>query len=71
MDGAGKSLQDLIQFSTIPDVSVRFSSVDDFLRALDEVEDELTAPDPEKTVIAPARHLLPLAGAAPGGRRVR
>ena len=50
MDGAGKSLQDLIQFSTIPDVSVRFSSVDDFLRALDEVEDELTAPDPEKTV---------------------
>jgi serine/threonine protein kinase len=50
MDGAGKSLQDLVQFSTIPDVSARFSSVDDFLRALEEVEDELTAPDPEKTV---------------------
>ena len=50
MDGAGKSLQDLVQFSTISDVSARFSSVDDFLRALEEVEDELTAPDPEKTV---------------------
>ncbi len=50
MDGAGKSLQDLVQFSTIPDVSARFSSVDDFLAALEEVEEELTAPDPEKTV---------------------
>jgi serine/threonine protein kinase len=50
MDGAGKSLQDLVQFSTIPDVSARFSSVDDFLKALDDVEDELTAPDPEQTV---------------------
>ncbi len=50
MDGAVKSLQDLVQFSTIPDVSVRFSSVDDFLKALEEVEDELTAPDPEQTV---------------------
>ena len=39
MDGAGRSLQDLIQFSTIPDVSARFSSVDDFLRALNEVEE--------------------------------
>ncbi|MGH8607052.1 MAG: protein kinase domain-containing protein, partial [Gammaproteobacteria bacterium] len=50
MDGAGKGLQDLIQFSTIPDVSVRYATVDDFLKALEEVEDELTAPDPELTV---------------------
>lgn len=50
MDGAGQSLQDLIQFSTIPDITARFASADDFLKALDEVEDELTAPDPETTV---------------------
>ncbi|MGH8533517.1 MAG: protein kinase domain-containing protein [Gammaproteobacteria bacterium] len=50
LDGAGKGLQDLIQFSTIPDVSVRYATVDDFLQALEEVEDELTAPDPEVTV---------------------
>ncbi|MGH8581170.1 MAG: protein kinase domain-containing protein [Gammaproteobacteria bacterium] len=50
MDGAGKGLQDLIQFSTIPDASVRYATVDDFLKALEEVEDELTAPDPEVTV---------------------
>jgi serine/threonine protein kinase len=50
MDGAGANLQDLIQFSTIPDVSARFGSIDDFLAGLDEVEDELTAPDPEVTV---------------------
>lgn len=30
MDGAGKGLQDVIQFSTIPDVSVRYATVDDF-----------------------------------------
>ena len=50
MDGAGKSLQDLIQFSTIPDISARYATAEDFLMALDEVEDELTAPDPEITV---------------------
>lgn len=50
LDGAGRNLQDLIQFSTIPDVSARFTTVDDFLKALDEVEDEITAPDPEKTI---------------------
>ncbi len=50
MDGAGKSLQDLIQFSTIPEVSARFTTIDDFLKALEEVEDELTAPDPEVTI---------------------
>lgn len=50
LDGAGAALQELIQFSTIPDPSARFATVDDFLKALDEVEDELTRPDPELTV---------------------
>ena len=50
LDGAGVALQELIQFSTIPDPSARFASVDDFLKALDEVEDEITRPDPEVTV---------------------
>lgn len=50
MDGAVQNLQDLIQFSTMPDTSARFASVEDFLKALDDVEDELTAPDPEITV---------------------
>ncbi len=50
IDGAGQCLQDLIQFSTMADTSARFASVDDFLKALDEVEDELTAPEPEVTV---------------------
>ncbi len=50
MDGAGQNLQDLIQFSTLADASARHNSVDDFLKELDAVEDELTAPDPEITV---------------------
>jgi len=29
------------------DTSARYASVEDFLKALDEVEDELTAPEPE------------------------
>jgi serine/threonine protein kinase len=50
MDGAGQNIQDLIQFSTIPDISARFNSVEEFLKSLDDVEDELTRPDPETTV---------------------
>jgi serine/threonine protein kinase len=46
LDGAGKWLQDLIQFSTCPDVSARIGSVAEFLEYLDQVEDELTAPAP-------------------------
>lgn len=45
LDGAGKELQDLIQFSTHPEVINRFDSVRDFLEQLDLVEDELTRPD--------------------------
>jgi serine/threonine protein kinase len=44
LDGAGPKLQELIQWSTHPDVLTRIGAVDDFLAQLDDVEDELTAP---------------------------
>jgi serine/threonine protein kinase len=47
MDGVGKALRDLVQFSTYPEVANRLESVDDFLRELESVEEELTAPDEE------------------------
>ena len=49
LDGAGQKLEELIQWSTHPDVLTRIGSVDDFLMLLDEVEDELTAP--KETVV--------------------
>ena len=50
LDGAGKELQDLVQFSTYPDVSGRLRSMDEFLQSLEWVEGELTAPPLEETV---------------------
>jgi len=50
LDGTGRALQDLIQFSTCPDVSARLGSVTDFLEYLELVEDELTAPAELATV---------------------
>jgi serine/threonine protein kinase len=44
LDGAGPKLEEMIQWSTHPDVLTRIGSVEDFLSMLDEVEDELTAP---------------------------
>lgn len=44
LDGAGPKLEELIQWSTHPDVLTRLGTVEDFLSMLDEVEDELTAP---------------------------
>ncbi|MGI8782578.1 MAG: NERD domain-containing protein [Acidobacteriota bacterium] len=41
MDGTGKSLQDLIQFSTIPDVSVRYAT-GDLLEGLPPFDSEAT-----------------------------
>src|SRR3974390_1462920 len=43
LDGAGPKLEDLIQWSTHPDVLTRIGSVEDFVTMLDDVEDELTA----------------------------
>lgn len=45
LNGATKSLQFLAQYSTHPEVANRIDSVVDFLGYLDEVEDDLTAPD--------------------------
>jgi serine/threonine protein kinase len=45
LNGAGKSLQELVQFSTHPDVASRIDSAADFLDYLDAVEEELTSPD--------------------------
>jgi serine/threonine protein kinase len=52
LDGAGKKLEELIQWSTHPDVLTRIGSVEDFLTLLDDVEDELTAPA-EAAVVDP------------------
>lgn len=52
LDGAGAKLEELIQWSTHPDVSTRIGSVEDFLSLLDGVEDELTAPA-EAVVVDP------------------
>lgn len=45
VDGVGPKLEELIQWCTHPDVNTRVGSVEDFLALLDDVEDELTAPD--------------------------
>ncbi len=45
IDGAGSKLEEFIQWSTHPDALTRIGNVEDFLAMLDEVEDELTAPD--------------------------
>lgn len=50
IDGAAKNLQELVAFATHPDVSARFSSMEEFNLYLDEAEDELTAPEPEQWV---------------------
>jgi serine/threonine protein kinase len=54
LDGVGRNLQELIQWSTHPDVLTRIGSVEDFLSLLDGVEDELTAP--AEAVVADPLH---------------
>jgi len=49
VDGIGKELEELIKYSTHPDVMNRYGSVEDFLEQLTAVEDELTAP--KETVV--------------------
>src|SRR5262249_4464276 len=48
IDGAGKKLQDLIQFSTHPEVSKRIDSIEEFLEQLTDVETELSSSEDEK-----------------------
>jgi len=50
VDGVGPKLEEMIQWCTHPDVNNRVGSIEDFLSLLDDVEDELTAP--EETFVA-------------------
>lgn len=50
LDGASKSLQDLVEYSTKAQVSMRIATAEEFLEYLDAAEEELTAPTPEQTV---------------------
>lgn len=61
IDGAGKKLQELIQFSTHPEVSKRIETVAEFLERLSEVEAELTTPQEiaQNPLDAKAGDLLP------------
>ena len=53
LNGASASLQDLIQWSTHADVSLRIETVGDFLELLEKVEDEATSPDAENVILDP------------------
>src|SRR5262249_13140503 len=44
LDGAGSELEELVRWSTDPDVTLRILTAGDFLKLLDDVEDELTDP---------------------------
>lgn len=44
LDGPSRELEDLIQYSTHPDVGQRYGSVEEFLEQLDLVVEELTRP---------------------------
>ncbi len=48
VDGTSPALQELIQFSTFPEVTSRYATVDEFLKQLEQVEDQLTSPEPEQ-----------------------
>lgn len=55
MDGAGESLQLLVQMSTYPEVTGRFDSVADFMQGLEEVEVELSLPTDHAYVADPTQ----------------
>ncbi len=50
LDGSSKGLQDLVEYATLREVSMRLASVNDFIEYLDAAEEELTAPDPEHVI---------------------
>jgi len=55
LDGAPRSVSDLVEQATAADVTRRLSSVEDVLAGLDLIEEELTAPDPlEEEQVDPA-----------------
>jgi serine/threonine protein kinase len=51
MDGAGEKLQELIQYATHRDASLRIDSLKDFFDLLDDVEEELTRPEEDQTFV--------------------
>jgi serine/threonine protein kinase len=53
LNGAGKELSFLIQYSTHPEVSNRLDSVTDFLEFLERVEEEVTSPVAERSPVDP------------------
>lgn len=63
LDGIPKSLARLIEDSTAADLGLRLSSIDDFLRKLEQVEDDLTTPEPrisaDPTQAKPGEELAP------------
>jgi len=50
LDGASSGLQQLVEYSTKAQVTMRIGSAEEFLEYLDDAEEELTAPTPEETV---------------------
>lgn len=52
-DGVTDSLQELVQIATEPRVEYRLASVGEFLQTLDEVENELTEPEPSADDVHP------------------
>ena len=69
LNGAGENLQDLIQYSTHPDVTMRLDSVKDFLEYVDTVEDELTTPEEQEKMVDDPTHAQ-VGDCLPGGYRV-
>lgn len=52
LDGAGEELRKLILWSTHPEVSSRIDTAADFLSLLEDVEEELTRPEPDADIAA-------------------
>jgi serine/threonine protein kinase len=55
LGGTSESLQEVVQWSTHPDVGTRLDSAEDFLEMLDHVEEEFTTPDADNFVEDPSR----------------
>ena len=70
VDGTSAALQELIQFSTYPEVTSRYATVDEFLKQLEQVEDQLTSPEPEQVAHPLARRSTTASKAASWSRAV-
>ncbi len=49
INGASESLQFLVQYATHPDLNSRVDSVDEFIDCINDVEDELTRPESQRS----------------------